>query len=92
MAWEKIQFDRTVTDIFGFHALQLGLSSLEGLSSNRMPYKWTARVGQNSEESEDFQDLYLDQQLGTAVINQSEKNILLFWIAGPCRSRISPLI
>jgi len=74
MAWEKIQFDRTVTDIFGFHALQLGLSSLEGLSSNRMPYKWTARVGQNSEESEDFQDLYLDQQLGTAVINQSEKN------------------
>jgi len=73
MAWEKIQFDRTVTDIFGFHALQLGLSSLEGLSSNRMPYKWTARVGQNSEESEDFQDLYLDQQLGTAVINQSEK-------------------
>jgi hypothetical protein len=44
MAWEKIQFDRTVTDIFGFHAFQLGLSSLDGLSSNRMPYKWTARV------------------------------------------------
>lgn len=70
MAWEKIQFDRTVTDIFGFHALQLGLSSLDGLSSNRMPYKWTARVGENSE---DLHPPPSDHQLGTAHLNQLEK-------------------
>ncbi len=44
MNWEKEQYDRTVSDIFGFHALQLGLSNLDGLSANRMPHKWHAQV------------------------------------------------
>ena len=52
MAWEKKQFDRTVADIFGFHALQLGLTSFEGLDTNRMPYKWTAKVFENKEYSQ----------------------------------------
>jgi exo-beta-1,3-glucanase (GH17 family) len=31
-----------VTDLFGFHALQLGLPDLAGLRANRMPHRWLA--------------------------------------------------
>ena len=40
--WEHRQFDEAVSDIFGFHALQLGLPELDALQSNRMPHKWLA--------------------------------------------------
>jgi SAM-dependent methyltransferase len=40
--WESAQFERVVADIFGYHALQLGLPSLKGLSANRMPHRWIA--------------------------------------------------
>ncbi len=40
LAWEKAEFDRAVSDIFGYHALQLGLPELDTLASNRMPHKW----------------------------------------------------
>ncbi|MBI5279656.1 MAG: methyltransferase domain-containing protein [Burkholderiales bacterium] len=42
LAWEKDQFDRAVADIFGYHALQLGLPELDALEANRMPHKWLA--------------------------------------------------
>ena len=42
LAWEQGELDRTVTDIFGFHALQLGLVELEALRANRMPHRWVA--------------------------------------------------
>ena len=42
LAWEQRELDRTVTDIFGFHALQLGLVELEALRANRMPHRWVA--------------------------------------------------
>jgi SAM-dependent methyltransferase len=42
LAWEKAEFDRAVGDIFGYHALQLGLPELDTLASNRMPHKWLA--------------------------------------------------
>ena len=42
MAWEQAELDRTVTDLFGFHALQLGLAELEALRANRMPHRWVA--------------------------------------------------
>ena len=32
--------DRVVADLFGFHALQLGLDDLQGLKTNRMPHRW----------------------------------------------------
>jgi SAM-dependent methyltransferase len=41
-AWEQTYFDRAVADVFGFHALQLGFPSLDGLQANRMPYRWLA--------------------------------------------------
>jgi SAM-dependent methyltransferase len=37
LAWEQSQLDRLVTDVFGFHALQLGLPQLDALRENRMP-------------------------------------------------------
>lgn len=42
LAWEQQQLDRIVADLFGFHALQLGLRELDGLRCNRMPHRWTA--------------------------------------------------
>ena len=40
--WERLQLDRVVVDIFGFHALQLGLPALDALRTNRMPHRWLA--------------------------------------------------
>ena len=34
--------DAAVADVFGFHALQLGLPELDGLCANRMPHRWLA--------------------------------------------------
>jgi len=34
--------DAAVADIFGYHALQLGLPQLDGLQCNRMPSQWLA--------------------------------------------------
>ncbi len=42
LAWERAEFDRAVSDIFGFHALQLGLPELDTLQANRMPRRWLA--------------------------------------------------
>jgi SAM-dependent methyltransferase len=42
LAWERAQFDRAVADIFGYHALQVGLPDLDALQANRMPHKWLA--------------------------------------------------
>jgi SAM-dependent methyltransferase len=36
LAWEQRQFDCLVADIFGFHALQVGLCSVDLLRANRM--------------------------------------------------------
>ena len=45
LAWEQAQLDRVVADLFGFHALQLGLPELEALRGNRMPHRWLAGDG-----------------------------------------------
>ena len=41
--WEQRQFDLAVADMFGYHALQLGLPELVGLGANRMPHRWLAQ-------------------------------------------------
>lgn len=38
--WEQAYLDRAVADVFGFHALQLGFSTLDALQANRMPHRW----------------------------------------------------
>ena len=42
LAWEQANLDRVVADLFGFHALQLGLPQLDALRGNRMPHRWLA--------------------------------------------------
>jgi SAM-dependent methyltransferase len=40
--WEQAQLDDAVADLFGYHALQLGIPELRGLQLNRMPHRWLA--------------------------------------------------
>ncbi len=42
LAWERARLDTAVADIFGYHALQLGLPQLDALDTNRMPHRWLA--------------------------------------------------
>lgn len=42
LGWERTRFDQAVADIFGYHALQLGLAPLDTLQANRMPHRWLA--------------------------------------------------
>jgi len=51
LAWERAEFDRAVGDIFGYHALQMGLPELDALSANRMPHKWLALSGSEVAEA-----------------------------------------
>ena len=37
--WELAQFDSAVDDIFGYHALQIGLPEIDFLRENRIPHK-----------------------------------------------------
>jgi SAM-dependent methyltransferase len=42
LAWEQARLDAVVGNIFGFHALQLGVPQLQALAANRMPHRWLA--------------------------------------------------
>lgn len=42
LAWENQCAQAWVADIFGYHALQLGLPELDALEANRMPQRWLA--------------------------------------------------
>ncbi len=41
-AWEQACLDQTVADLFGYHALQLGMPAIDALRANRMPHRWLA--------------------------------------------------
>lgn len=40
LAWELLQCDRLVADLFGFHALQIGVPGEDFLRNNRIPFKF----------------------------------------------------
>lgn len=40
MGWERPHIDRAVNDVFGYHAVQLGLPGLDLLAESRMPCRW----------------------------------------------------
>ena len=42
-AWESAQFDRVVSDVFGYHGLQLGLPEIACLRSSRIRHCWIAQ-------------------------------------------------
>jgi SAM-dependent methyltransferase len=60
LAWERAEFDRAVSDIFGFHAVQLGLPELDTLQANRMPHKWLAVAGLNGQHAKSRASLVTD--------------------------------
>ena len=41
--WESAQFDRVVSDVFGYHGLQLGLPQLACLRNSRIRHCWVAQ-------------------------------------------------
>lgn len=41
-SWASKEFDQAVADVFGYHALQLGLPDVPSLRANRMPHVWQA--------------------------------------------------
>jgi len=43
LAWESAQFDRVVSDVFGYHGLQLGLPELPCLRNSRIRHCWVAQ-------------------------------------------------
>jgi len=45
--WLQIEFDREVQDIFGYHALQLGATSINTLSTSRIAHRWCAADSDN---------------------------------------------
>ncbi len=45
LGWEQQHIDQTVADVFGFHAVQLGMPQLDALRANRMPDRWLAVDG-----------------------------------------------
>lgn len=42
LAWEGAQLADAVANVFGYHALQLGLPEVDALQTNRMPHRWLA--------------------------------------------------
>ena len=42
LEWEQRQLDAVVADIFGYHAMQLGLPEVNALRENRMPLRFCA--------------------------------------------------
>jgi len=53
LGWERARFDEAVGDVFGYHALQLGLPELDALQANRMPHKWLALESAHAEQAPD---------------------------------------
>lgn len=58
-ALEQQRFDLAVADIFGYHALQLGLRGHDLLAANRMPHRWRASTRDFSEGESEHQTVLL---------------------------------
>ncbi|MSQ51213.1 MAG: methyltransferase domain-containing protein [Betaproteobacteria bacterium] len=46
--WELAQFDSAVDDVFGYHALQIGLPEIDFLRENRIPHKTVIGVDEGA--------------------------------------------
>ncbi|QWD79285.1 class I SAM-dependent methyltransferase [Polynucleobacter sp. MWH-Spelu-300-X4] len=53
LEWEQAQFDHIVSDIFGYHALQIGLPQLLTLQENRMPLQIILRAPHDKPNQDD---------------------------------------
>lgn len=55
LGWEQSHLDTAVVDIFGYHAVQLGVPKLHALRANRMPHQWLAMEHNPSQPEESQQ-------------------------------------
>jgi SAM-dependent methyltransferase len=69
LGWERAHFAEAVSDIFGYHALQLGLPELDALEANRMPHKWLAVVSSPSGAAQSFLQESKNSATGTLAIS-----------------------
>lgn len=49
--WEARQFDTAVSNLFGYHALQLGLPAIDALQANRISHQWLAAPASSAPET-----------------------------------------
>jgi SAM-dependent methyltransferase len=79
LAWEKAQFERVVVDIFGYHALQLGLPDLDALSASRMPHRWVASPFIADEITLSAIDNVADKVINTSTtVENKDKKVAFF--------------
>jgi SAM-dependent methyltransferase len=69
LGWERAHFAEAVSDIFGYHALQLGLPELDALQANRMPHKWLALAPSPSGAAQSFLSESKDSATGPLAIS-----------------------
>ncbi len=77
MRWETEQLGRTVVDMFGYYALQLGFLELDALAANRMPHRLRVSTAHGNLPASvpppdllvgDFAELPLDSQSVDLVV------------------------
>lgn len=69
--WEQMQIDAAVADVFGYHALQLGLPEIDALRENRMPLRFCAADRQLAFEVPDAEEVGYRRRV--AIINRYEE-------------------
>jgi SAM-dependent methyltransferase len=70
LQWEQEHLDAAVADLFGFHALQLGLPELDALNANRMPHRWVA-----SEHAQHTQSVAAEPAKAPALPGESNEPV-----------------
>lgn len=65
--WEQRYLDQVVADLFGFHALQLGLVQLDALRANRMPHRWIATESTTRRTWDGVESLGIDKSQHATV-------------------------
>ena len=64
LEWEKARFDALVADVFGYHALQVGMPELDFLENNRIAFKMHSFPSNYANSS--------DKRLNISVLAESE--------------------
>lgn len=86
--WERGRFDEAVADVFGYHALQLGLPELPALQNNRIPHRWLATDAHQPPSAEDFAPLSPTLACDFAALPFSENSLDLLLL--PHALELSP--
>lgn len=82
LGWERARFDEAVSDIFGYHAAQLGLPELDALQANRMPHRWLALASVPDEPDQPFSRILVSDANASAMDALGPRRAAL--ITDPC--------